>query len=149
MSSSQPIASPVDGLTRMRAAVDTNEKIGMLQFLDVDFTEVELGRAVLVGKPGVHLYNPVGTVHGGYAATLLDSACGYASFTTLLPGETQSTLEIKVAYLRAMTDATGAVRAEGKVVDRQGRTCFTEATLVDENGRLYATATSALLIFKP
>ncbi len=149
MNATQEIASPVDGLTRMRSAVETNEKIGMLQFLDVDFTEVDAGRAVLVGRPGAHLYNPVGTVHGAYAATLLDSACGYASFTTLLPGETQSTLEIKVSYLRAMTEATGAVRAEGRVVDRQGRTCFTEATLVDENGRLYATATSALLIFKP
>ena len=91
---------------------------------------------------------PPGMVHGGYAATLLDSACGCAVHSTLKAGEAYTTLELKVAYHRPLTDKTGPIRAEGKVVSLGRRAGFAEATLTDAAGRLYATATSTLLIME-
>jgi uncharacterized protein (TIGR00369 family) len=110
--------------------------------------EIEDGRVVFAGTPGEEVYNPIGTVHGGYAATLLDSACGCAVHSRLAAGQGYTTLELKVAYHRAMTSKTGEVFAEGRVVTLGRRAAFAEATLKDANGRLYATATSSLLIFE-
>jgi uncharacterized protein (TIGR00369 family) len=87
-------------------------------------------------------------VHGGYAATLLDSACGCAVHSKLSASQTYTTLELKVSYLRAMTKDTGPVRAEGRVVNFGRRVGFAEATLQDANGKVYATATSTLLIIE-
>ena len=103
--------------------------------------ELEEGRVVFEGTPGRHLYNPLGTVHGGYAATLLDSAVGCAVHSRLKAGQGFTTLELKVSYLKAMTEATGPVRAEGRVA------AFAEGRLTDADGRLYATETSTLIIF--
>ena len=68
----------LDGLSQLRALMASGRKPGILVALDFDFVEVEVGKAVFAGTPGEHAYNPIGTVHGGYAATLLDSACGCA-----------------------------------------------------------------------
>ena len=87
-------------------------------------------------------------VHGGYAATLLDSACGCAAHSALRAGQRYTTLELKVAYHKAMTDKTGPVRAEGKVLSIGRRAAFAEARLVDSAGTLYASATSTLLVFE-
>jgi len=95
-----------------------------------------------------HAYNPIGTVHGGYAATLLDSACGCAVHSKLSAKQGYTTLELNVAYHRPMTDKTGQVRAEGRVVTFGRRAAFAEATIKDARGRLYATATSSLLVFE-
>lgn len=100
------------------------------------------------GDPGPDVYNPLGTVHGGYAATLLDSACGCAVHSKLAGDQGYTTLELKIAYHRAMTADTGPVRAEGKVVTLGRRAAFAEATLKDGQGRLLASATSTLLIFQ-
>ncbi len=108
--------------------------------------EVDVGRVVFEGTPGLHVFNPIGTVHGGYAATLLDSACGCAVHSALSATQRYTTLELKVAYHKAMTDSTGPVRAEGKVVTIGRRAAFAEARLVDANGTLYASATSTLLV---
>lgn len=109
--------------------------------------EVELNRAVFEGLPEFHHYNPIGTVHGGFAATLLDSALGCAIFTTLLKGEGWTTLELKLNFVRALTKHTGPVRAEGRVIHR-GRTVATsEGDLKDRAGRLYAHATTTCMIF--
>nr|QQZ52067.1 PaaI family thioesterase [Phenylobacterium glaciei] len=89
----------------------------------------------------------MGTVHGGFAATLLDSCLGCAVHSKLKAGQGYTTLELKVAYHRAMTKDTGPVRAEGVVINMGRRAAFAEGKLTDLNGRLYATATSTLLVF--
>jgi uncharacterized protein (TIGR00369 family) len=105
------------------------------------------GRATFEGMPEFRLYNPIGTVHGGFAASLLDSALGCAIFSTLAKGETWTTLELKLNFVRAMSKDTGAVRAEGRIVHR-GRTVATsEGTLKDGAGKLYAHATTTCMIF--
>jgi uncharacterized protein (TIGR00369 family) len=102
---------------------------------------------VFAGTPGEHAYNPIGTVHGGYAATLLDSACGCAVHSRLSANQAYTTLELKVAYHKAISRNTGLLRAEGRVVSFGRRAAFAEASLTDSEGRLYASATSTLLIF--
>src|SRR6185312_2174361 len=86
--------------------------------------EIEEGRVVFGGHPDESVYNPIGTVHGGYAATLLDSCVGCAVHSMLKAGQGYTTLELKVAYHRAITKDTGPVRAEGKVVKIGGRAAF-------------------------
>ena len=99
------------------------------------------------GSPDRRVYNPIGSVHGGYAATLLDSACGCAVHAALGPTQGYTTLELKVAYHRALNDASGPVRAEGRILSIGRRVAFAEATLKDAHGRLCASATSTLLVF--
>ena len=109
--------------------------------------EVENGRVVFEATPTEEAYNPLGTVHGGYLATLLDSALGCAVHTTLKPRLGYTTLELKVNYLRAMTAAAGQVRAEGRVIQTGRRAAFAEGEIKDERGRVYATATTTCLVF--
>ncbi len=109
--------------------------------------EVSAGRAVFEGLPEFRLYNPIGSVHGGFAASMLDSALGCAIFSTLAKGETWTTLELKLNFVRPMSEDTGPVRAEGRVIHR-GRTVATsEGTLTDRAGKLYAHATTTCMIF--
>jgi uncharacterized protein (TIGR00369 family) len=119
----------------------------MVEKLGFKLVEVERGRVVFEGAPDHSVYNPHGSVHGGYAATLLDSALGGAVHSTLKAGQGYTTLELKVAYHRPMTKDTGPVRAEGKVIQVGRRAAFAEGRLTDLEGRLYATATSTLLVF--
>ncbi len=86
-------------------------------------------------------------MHGGYAATLLDSAMGCAVHTRTKAGQGYTTLELKVAYHRAMTDQSGPVRAEGRVISFGRRAAFAEGRLFDRNGKLCATATTTCLVF--
>jgi uncharacterized protein (TIGR00369 family) len=116
--------------------------------LEFDLVEVDEGRAVFRGTPGPHAYNPIGVVHGGYAATLLDSACGCAAHSSLSAQQGYTTLELKVAFHRALTSETGPVQAEGKLLQFGKRVAFAEARLTDASGRLYASATSTLLVFE-
>lgn len=134
------------GLTRVRAMLAAGGRPPIGDALDFTLVEVDLGRAVFEGTPGRHAYNPLGTVHGGYAATLLDSACGIATASRLAADETFTTLELKVAYHKAMTERTGLVRAEGVVVSMGRRVAYAEAKLVDGDGRLLASASSTLLV---
>lgn len=105
------------------------------------------GVAIFQGKPGKQHYNPSGMVHGGYAATLLDSAVGCAVHSTLPAGKGFTTLELKVNYIRGMSDKTGPVRAEGKVITVGGQVAVAEGRIVDVNGKIYAHATTTCLIF--
>src|SRR5262249_43080356 len=115
--------------------------------LGFTLVEVEHGRAVFEGEPQFRHYNPIGTVHAGFAATLLDSAVACAVHSTLAKGEAYTTLEIKLNLVRALTSKTGAVRGEGRVLHR-GRTVATaEGDLRDREGRLYAHATTTCMIF--
>ena len=134
------------GLEQLRQMITAGRRPGIAVSLDFALVEVERGRAVFQGTPGLHAYNPIGMVHGGYAATLLDSACGCAVHASLTGTQTYTTLELKVAFHKAMTTATGPVRAVGRVVSLGRRVAFSEATLTDAAGKLYASATSTLLI---
>ncbi|PKM10256.1 MAG: thioesterase [Gammaproteobacteria bacterium HGW-Gammaproteobacteria-3] len=137
----------LNGLDQLRALMASGRMPGILVSLDFELVEVDFGKAVFAGKPREHAYNPLGTVHGGYAATLLDSACGCAVHSRLTERQAYTTLELKIAYHKAMTKNTGLVRAEGSVLSLGRRTAFAEARLMDAEGRLYASATSTLLIF--
>jgi uncharacterized protein (TIGR00369 family) len=110
--------------------------------------EVGEGRAVFTAEPAEYHYNPIGVVHGGLAATLLDSAMGCAVHTMLPPGAGYTTLEIKVNYVRALTAETGEVRCEGQVIHVGGRTATAEGKVLDAEGKLYAHATTTCLIFR-
>jgi uncharacterized protein (TIGR00369 family) len=147
MSLAEDVAPGADGLTQLRALIASGRKPGILSALDFTFVEAEPGRALFVGTPGEHAYNPLGTVHGGYAATLLDSACGCAVHSRLDATQAYTTLELKISYLKPITRDTGPLRAEGRVVSLGRRAAFAEATLADDMGRVYATATSTLLVF--
>jgi uncharacterized protein (TIGR00369 family) len=122
---------------------------GIGRSLDFTLVEITEGRAVFERIPGLHAYNPIGSVHGGYAATLLDSACACAVHSKLAAGQAYTTLELKIAYHRAITADTGRVRAEGTLLSFGRRAAFAEARLTDASGRLYASATSTLLVISP
>jgi uncharacterized protein (TIGR00369 family) len=119
----------------------------IMQTLDFTMTDVEHGRAVFEGTPQLMHYNPLGTVHGGYAATLLDSCMGCAVHSTLPKGVSYTTLEFKVSLLRAITADTGPVRAEGLVINSGRRVATAEGKLTDGKGRLLAHATTTCLVF--
>jgi uncharacterized protein (TIGR00369 family) len=146
MSLSNEVGAGLDGLSQLRALMASGRKPGIMVALDFDFVEVDTGKAVFAGVPGEHAYNPIGTVHGGYAAALLDSACGCAVHSRLTAAQAYTTLDLKVAYHRPITKETGMVRAEGLVLSFGRRVAFAEAKLTDAQGKLYASATSTLLV---
>ena len=110
--------------------------------------EVEPGRVVFAATPTIDHYNPLGTVHGGYFATILDSCMACAVQTNLQAGTGYTTLEFKVNLVRAMTVETGEVRAEGRVLSAGRRIATSEGRLVDAAGKLLAHATTTCLIFE-
>lgn len=136
-----------DGYQQLRAMLAGGLKAPMGEKLGFRLVEVERGQVVFEATPDRSVYNPMGAVHGGYAATLLDSACGIAVHSTLEANRGHTTLELKVSYLRGLTDRSGTVRATGRVVSSGRRVAFAEAELHDGEGRLCATATSTLLVF--
>jgi uncharacterized protein (TIGR00369 family) len=131
----------------LRATLESGRPLApMLQAVGAQLVEVTEGRAVFVSTPSEYHYNPAGVVHGGMAATLLDSAMGIAVLSSLPAGMIFTTLELKVNFLRAMTTATGEVRAEGNIVHIGRTTAVVEARLTDATGKLLATASSTCLI---
>ena len=136
------------GLEQLRALIASGQRPGIAVSLDFGQCEVEFGRAVFEGTPGPHAYNPIGMVHGGYAATLLDSACGCAVHSQLRAGQSYTTLELKIAYHKALTSESGPLRAEGRVLSMGRRAAFAEGKLLDASGRLFASATSTLLVIE-
>lgn len=106
----------------------------------------EEGRAVFEAEPGEFLYNPIGTVHGGFAATLLDSAMGCAVHAALAPGNGYTTVEINVNFVRAITAATGTVIAEGHTISVGSRIATADGRLTDREGRLLAHGSTTCLI---
>jgi len=109
--------------------------------------EAEPGRVVFGGRPQGQHYNPIGSVHGGYAGTMLDS-CMSCAVQSLLPrGMGYTTLEYKVSLVRAITDQIGAVYAEGTAIQVGSRVGTAEGRIVDSKGKIYATGTTTCLIF--
>lgn len=111
--------------------------------------EVSEGRVVFAAEPAEYHYNPIGTVHGGFAATLLDSALGCVVQSMLPSGTEYTTLELKVNYLRPLTNKTGTVSCEGKIIHLGGRIATAEARLTDAAGKLYAHGTTTCIILRP
>jgi uncharacterized protein (TIGR00369 family) len=142
------VVKELGGLAFLKGIIDgTQPSPPMSHTLGFHLVEVEEGRAVFEGLPEFRHYNPIGTVHGGFAATLLDSALGCAIFTTLANGEAWTTLELKFNLVRPLTKDTGPVRSEGRVIHR-GRTVATsEGDIKDSAGKLYAHATTTCMIF--
>jgi uncharacterized protein (TIGR00369 family) len=108
----------------------------------------EPGVVVIHSVPGFRHYNPIGSVHGGYAATLLDSAMGLAVHTMLPAATGYTTLEFKISFIRGMTRDTGPVRSEGRTLNVGRRTATAEARITDAKGRLLAHATTTCLVFE-
>jgi uncharacterized protein (TIGR00369 family) len=115
--------------------------------LDFILLEGEPGRIVFQGTPGKQHYNPIGSVHGGYFCTLLDSAMACAVQSMLPKGVAYTTLELKVNLVRALTENTGPIRAEGKAIQVGNRVGTAEGRLYDVDGKLYAHATTTCLVF--
>ena len=116
------------------------------QTLNFWLAEVGDGYAVFEGDTGPHLLNPFGTVHGGWALTLIDSATGCAAHTMLPPGIAYTTVETKVNFTRPIKHDTGRVRAEGRVVSRGRQIMSAEGRVFDATGRILAHGTSTLMV---
>ncbi|GLR83629.1 hypothetical protein GCM10007857_03390 [Bradyrhizobium iriomotense] len=115
--------------------------------MSIEAVDYDLGRAVFEGRPDKRFYNPFGSVQGGYAATLLDAACGGAVHTHLAIGQAYATLELKVSYQRRLVEASSPIRAEGRVLSVGRRIAFSEARLIDAQGQLCATASATIMVF--
>lgn len=115
--------------------------------VDFSFEEFGDGRAVMALRPYEAQYNPIGSVHGGVIATVLDSVMGCAVHTKLPAGRGYTTLEIKVNYLRAVSLESGSMRAIGKVVHAGRQTAMAESTLVDASGKIHAQASTTCLLY--
>jgi uncharacterized protein (TIGR00369 family) len=136
----------LDGLTAMRAIIAGElppPPIAVL--LGFELVEVQPGRVLFAVEPGEQHYNPIGTVHGGLAATLIDSATGCAVHTSLPAGTGYTTTDVQVRFVRAITRETGRILCEGRVV-HLGRTLATAEARVTAGDRLLAHGTASLLI---
>jgi uncharacterized protein (TIGR00369 family) len=121
----------------------------MSRTLGFRLIEVGPGKAVFEGEPGPHLLNPMGSVHGGWALTLIDSAAGCALHTVLPAGTSYATVETKTNMTRAITADTGTVRAEGWVVTEGRQIGTAEARIVAADGTILAHGSSTLMICRP
>jgi uncharacterized protein (TIGR00369 family) len=142
-------ATDRDGLSFLRAMADgTLPPPPIMGTIGATVESVEVGRVVFALEAAEFHYNPIGSVHGGVFATLLDSAAGCAVHSALPAGVYYTSLDLSVKFLRALT-ASGPVRCEGRVVHLGARTALAEARLTDGRGRLCAHATSQCLVVRP
>src|SRR6185312_7911422 len=118
------------------------------QTLGYDITEADSGRVVAIAVPKETHLNPAGTVHGGLAATMLDSCMGLAIQSMLERGVGSTTLEFKISFVRPITPETGPIRAEGTVINRGRRVGIAEGRVTDSQGRLLVHGTTTCLIFE-
>ena len=118
------------------------------ELMDFRLVVAEPGRAVFEMQPGPQHYNPIGSVHGGVALTLLDSAMGCAVHTLLDAGVGYTTLEVKTNFVRPITSDTGVIRCEGNVIHQGSRIATAEGKLTDANGKLLAHGTTTCLILQ-
>ena len=139
----------VQGLELLQGMIDGRfPSPPISELMDFRVSELGQGRAVFTGRPGRRHYNPSGTVHGGYAATLLDSAMGCAVHTLVPQGQGFTTLEIKVNYVRPMFEGVGEVRCEAAVINMGKTVATADGKLLDGKGRLIAHGTTTCMIFE-
>jgi uncharacterized protein (TIGR00369 family) len=143
-------ATERDGLSFLAAMADgTLPPPPIMTLVGAAVESVERGRVVFTVEPAEYHYNPIGSVHGGVYATLLDSATGCAVHSMLPAGVGYTSLDLTVKFLRAITVDTGRVRCTGTVTHLGGRTALAEARLVDDADRLLGTAISSILVIRP
>jgi uncharacterized protein (TIGR00369 family) len=139
----------MSGLEFVRGLVEGTLPLNMIaQTLGYDIVEAENGRVVVVAEPKYSHLNPAGTVHGGFAATMLDSCMGLAIQSTLEKGVGSTTLEFKISFVRPIAPETGLIKAEGMVINRGRRVGTAEGRLTDAKGRLLVHGTTTCLIFE-
>jgi uncharacterized protein (TIGR00369 family) len=115
--------------------------------MGIDLEEAEAGRVVFIGNPSAAFLNPVGTIQGGWASTILDAAMAHCVHTLLKRGESYTSLEMKINFVRPVRPASGSLRCEGNVIHRGRRTATSEGRLVDVQGNLIAHGTETCIIF--
>ncbi|MDX3810116.1 PaaI family thioesterase [Bosea thiooxidans] len=136
-----------DGLSFLRGIIDGSHPAPPFAgTMDFDLVEADEGRVVFSGRPSPRFFNPLGTIHGGWTATILDSAMACAAHSTLKPGEGYTTLEMKLNYVRPVMPESGTVRCEGRLIHRGGSVITTEGNLVDERGKLLAHGTETCIV---
>ena len=148
----EPVVDPVQiaamsGLEYLQHMLDSGRVPPIAALLDFRLVQIAPGRAVFSGTPSEFHYNPIGAVHGGFAATLLDSALGCSIHTTLKAGFAYTTVELKVNYIRPLRMTTGLVTCEAKVIHVGSRIATAEARLTDAGAKLYAHGSTTCLIF--
>jgi uncharacterized protein (TIGR00369 family) len=136
----------LDGLGQLRAMLVIGRQPSIHKLLNIALISAESGFVTVVASPGEEHLNPAGTVHGGYIATVLDTACGCAGHSALPAYTAYTTLELKISYHRPVTAQSGKIRAEGRLLSIGKRAAFTEAKLTDAAGKLLASATSTLIL---
>jgi uncharacterized protein (TIGR00369 family) len=137
------------GLQFVQGLVDGTLPLNTIaETLGYDVTEAANGRVVVTAEPNASHLNPAGTVHGGLAATLLDSCMGLAIRSTLDKGVGSTTLEFKISLVRPTTPDTGPIKAEGVVLNCGRRVGTAEGRITDRQGRLLAHGTTTCLIFQ-
>jgi len=139
--------SKLSGLEQLEVAFKGGAKKAPIgETLDFNLESVEEGKVVFTGFPKEQHLNPIGTVHGGYAATLLDSALGCSVHSVLQPGERYTTIDLNVKYIRAMMPGMGKVICTGLIIHKGRRMATAEARLVDEDGKLYAHGSTTCMV---
>ena len=141
-------AKQMPGLDYLQAMIDGEiPPPPIISLMDMTLESVATGTATFSCLPNESHYNPIGSVHGGFVCTALDSAAGCAVQTTLPAGVGYTSLEIKVSYLRAVSASSGTLTVVGTVTKPGSRVAFAEAVVTDSEGRIVATASSTLLVF--
>ena len=139
----------MSGLEFVRGLVEGTLPLNTIaETLGYDIVEAENGRVVVVAEPKNSHLNPAGTVHGGLAATMLDSCMGLAIHSTLEKGVGSTTLEFKISFVRPITPETGLIKAEGTVINRGRRVGTADGRVTDSKGRVLVHGTTTCLIFE-
>jgi len=140
-------ARSMSGIEMLRAMRDGVVPLAPICYtLNMTLTSVEVGRVEFSCRPDSSMYNPIGSVHGGIACTLLDSVLGCAVHSTLEAGVSYTTIELKSNFLRGISADTGPITARGWVTKPGRRVAFSDAEIVDEQGRVLATGTGSCLV---
>ncbi len=140
----------MSGMEYLQAMIDGKLPAPPLsRTLGFQLSEIGEGRAVFTCEPAEFHYNPIGIVHGGLAATLIDSATGVAVHTLLPAGTGYTTIELHINLIRPLTATTGQIRAEAEIVNAGRTLAIAQARIVDSAGKLYAHGTSTCMIFRP
>lgn len=144
------IATRESGLAFLRGMIERRHPAAPISgTVDFWLTEAEEGRAVFEAMPSERFLNPLGTVHGGWISTLLDSAMGCAVHSTLKPGYGYTTVDMSVTFVRAVMPSSGRLVCEGKIIHSGGRIATSEGRLFDQAGKLMAHGSETCMILKP
>ncbi|WP_169542796.1 PaaI family thioesterase [Sneathiella aquimaris] len=138
--------SQMTGLEQMQLAFMSGKRPPIAETMSIDLDSIEHGKVVFSGEPAEKHLNPIGSIHGGYAATILDSALGCSIHTTLEPGEKYTTVDLNVKYVRGMKPGMGRVTCTAEVIHKGRKIATADAKLVGEDGKIYAHGNTTCII---